>query len=158
MGFIWVCGRGEIVYPLVKEKPIQFLYEIEREVPRALSGDGDRLRQILLNLISNAVKFTQRGEITLKVKLMTILGKGCHVFFIVKDTGCGIPKERQMEIFKPIFQTQKPMKKEHSGAGLGLWICKVLVEKMGGLISLHSEPEQGSEFRFSIRFNLTGMV
>jgi len=146
---------AKIIYPSIKEKPIQFLYEIEKDVPRFLSGDADRLRQILLNLVSNAVKFTEEGEIRLKVKLMTIIGRGCHVFFVVKDTGPGIPKERQMEIFKPFFEVDKTKKNPHPAAGLGLWICKVLVEKMGGLISLHSESGKGSEFRFSIRFNLT---
>jgi len=146
---------ARITYPFIKEKPIQFLYEIEKDVPRYLNGDPDRLKQILMNLISNAVKFTKSGEITLKIRLMTILGKGCHIFFVVKDTGPGIPKEQQMEIFKPSFQIDKTSKAKPAGLGLGLWICKVLVEKMGGLISLHSEPEKGSEFRFSIRFNLT---
>ncbi len=145
---------ARIVYPSIKEKPIQFIYAIDKDVPRYLNGDADRLRQILLNLISNAIKFTESGEITLKARLMTILGKGCHVFFIVNDTGEGIPKEKQMEVFKPFFALDKPTKSHHGGTGLGLWICKVLVEKMGGLISLHSEPGKGSEFRFSIRFNL----
>ncbi|GEM_PF-1830230 len=151
---------ARIIYPSAKEKPIQLLYEIDKEVPQYLNGDPDRLRQILLNLVSNAVKFTTKGEVLIKVKLMTVLGKGCHVFFVVKDTGCGIPKERQMEIFKPFFQAEKISKgrpasaASAAGAGLGLWICKVLVEKMGGLISLHSKEGEGSEFRFSIRFNL----
>ena len=146
---------SKIIYPSIKERPVQFLYEIEKEVPRYLNGDPDRLKQILMNLISNAVKFTKEGEITLKVRLMTVLGKGCHIFFVVKDTGSGIPKDKQMEIFKPFFQMEKIPKGQQASAGLGLWICKVLVEKMGGLISLHSEPGKGSEFRFSIRFNLT---
>jgi signal transduction histidine kinase len=131
-------------------------------VPKTLNGDPDRLRQVLLNLVSNAVKFTKEGEIDLQIKLMTSLEDSCHIFFIVRDTGPGIPKEQQMEIFKPFFQIEKqfelnkpPSKKSaQETTGLGLWICKVLVERMGGLISLHSEPGKGCEFRFSIRFNL----
>ncbi len=145
---------AKITYPSMKEKPIQFIYEIEKEVPARLSGDADRLKQILLNLVSNAIKFTQEGEIRLKVRLMTILGKGCHVFFVVKDSGPGIPRDQQMEIFKPSFQADEGAQGKYVESGLGLWICKVLVEKMGGLISLHSEVGKGSEFRFSIRFNL----
>lgn len=145
---------ARIAYPSIQAKPVQFSYEIDKEIPKYLNGDPDRLKQILLNLISNAVKFTDEGEITLKAKLMTVIGKGCHVFFTVKDTGPGIPKEKQMEVFKPFFQADKTQKATYGGFGLGLWICKVLVEKMGGLISLHSETGKGSEFRFSIRFNL----
>lgn len=149
-----ITDVARIIYPSIKEKPVQFVYEIDKEVPRFLNGDPDRLKQILMNLISNAVKFTEKGEISLKVKLMTVLGSGCHVFFTVKDNGPGIPKEKQMDIFKPFFQLEKNPKIQNTSAGLGLWICKVLVEKMGGLISLHSELGKGSEFRFSIRFNL----
>lgn len=145
---------ARILYPSVKDKPVQFSYEIDKEIPKKLIGDVDRLKQILLNLLSNAAHFTERGEINLKARLMTILGSGCHVFFIVKDTGPGIKKDRQMDIFKPLFQSSKSSGPHRQSYGLGLWICKILVENMGGLISVHSAIGKGSEFRFSIRFDL----
>jgi signal transduction histidine kinase len=145
---------ARIVYPSIEAKPVEFSYEINKDVPPALVGDSDRLAQILLNLLSNATKFTEKGEISIRARLMTIFGKGCHVFFVVKDTGPGIPKDRQMDVFKPFFQMEKQTHTHREKYGLGLWICKVLVEKMGGLISLHSEVGVGSEFRFSVRFDL----
>ncbi|MFA5059298.1 MAG: response regulator [Candidatus Omnitrophota bacterium] len=155
------------VYPAIKGKPVEFFYEIDKEIPRYLKGDQYRLKQILMNLLSNAIHYTQEGEIRLKARLMTVLGRGCHIFFVVQDSGEGIPKEKQMDIFKP--RSMEHVLPREAGAlphsvvgsqarkessGLGLWLCKVLVEKMGGLISLHSEQGKGSEFRFSVRFNL----
>ena len=148
-----VQNIAKSVYPAIRQKPIQFFYEIDPQIPRFLNGDYNRLRQILINLLSNAVKFTLEGEIRLKVKLMTMIGKGCHVFFVVKDTGRGIAKEKQMDIFKPAFFKEASQEEKRAGS-LGLWLCKLLVEKMGGLISVHSEPGLGSEFHFSVRFNL----
>src|SRR3989338_3506305 len=141
------------IYPAIRHKPIQFFYEIDPQIPHYLNCDYNRLRQILINLLSNALKFTLEGEIRLKARLMTTIGKGCHVFFVVRDTGRGIAKDRQMDIFKTVFFKEAAHEDKRVG-GLGLWLSKLLVEKMGGLISVHSEPVLGSEFRFSVRFNL----
>ena len=149
-----VAEIARIVYPLIKGKPIEFHYTIDPDVPGQLIGDAARLKQVLLNLLTNAAKFCGEGEISLKARLMTVMGTGCHIFFVVKDTGPGIPKGRQMDVFKPFFQEEKTAGASHQKYGLGLWICKMLVEKMGGLISLHSEPGKGSEFRFSVRLGL----
>ncbi len=145
----------KMVYPFLKEKPVAFFYDIDSSIPEYLNGDVNKLKQILMNIILNAVHFTKEGEITLKARLMTVFGRGCHVFFSVKDTGIGIPQEYQMDIFKPLFKASDVAKiRNNFSLGMGLWICKMLVERMGGLISLQSKPDCGSEFRFSVRFNL----
>lgn len=140
--------------PLVKNKPVQLSYKIEEDVPQILLGDAKRLRQLLLNLLANALRSTPEGEVLLKARLMATLGKGCHIFFTLKDTSRGIPKDKQMDVFKPSFLAEGSKASQALPSGLDLWMSKVLVEKMGGLISLHSDMGQGNEFRFSIRFNL----
>ncbi len=114
-------------------------------------GDGYRIRQILVNLLGNAIKFTEKGEVQLIVKVMkTEHGKDL-LRFEVKDTGFGIVREKQGQLFQPFTQLDGPSSLRHSGTGLGLSICAKLIELMKGAVGLTSEPGQGSTFWFQVR-------
>ncbi|KAB2953418.1 PAS domain S-box protein [Heliorestis acidaminivorans] len=113
-------------------------------------GDPLRLRQILLNLISNAVKFTLQGEVVLKVKPLKSTKSAVHFLFEVQDTGIGIADNVQQDIFKPFSQGERATSRKFGGTGLGLTICKNLVQKMNGRIGVESEKGQGSLFWFEI--------
>ncbi|MBF0370070.1 MAG: response regulator [Magnetococcales bacterium] len=124
------------------DKGIKLKHEMDEGVSQWVRGDPTRLRQVLLNLIGNAVKFTQAGQVTFRVE-------GCtndHVLFKILDTGPGIPKEKQEEIFHPFTQADSTTTRKHGGTGLGLTICRRLVDLMGGRIELESEVGQGSAF------------
>lgn len=119
--------------------------EMPDRLPLAL-GDGQRILQVLINLIGNAVKFTPRGG---NVVVTTGLRESM-VFVAVTDTGIGIPPERQEKIFEPFYQVDNSLTREHSGSGLGLWIVKNLITAMGGQITVESQVEEGSTFRFTL--------
>jgi PAS domain S-box-containing protein len=121
-------------------------------VPFLVRGDTARLRQVLVNLIGNAVKFTENGEITVFVRKSGETETMTYLEFMVKDTGPGIPEDRQGELFKPFSQVDPLTSKRHEGTGLGLSISKKLVEMMGGKIWLNSAPGKGSEFYFTAGF------
>ena len=134
-------------------KGIELAYAIEPTVPPWITGDITRLRQILVNLVNNAVKFTSRGSITLEVGLRgkpAAAGGPVLLEFTVADTGIGIPPDRLGALFKPFSQVDSSTTRKYGGTGLGLAICSRLVQLMGGEISVESEPERGSRFRFSI--------
>lgn len=133
---------------------LTFSAELDADVPDALCGDMDRLRQILLNLIGNAVKFTQKGSVTVQVSRQPVAdARGNAVLvFRVRDTGIGIPKERQRLIFERFAIGEDFLNKRYGKMGLGLSISKEIVEKMGGALSLESTPGQGSVFSFTAVF------
>ncbi len=132
------------------ETGVDLLYYIEDSVPQALRGDVGRVRQVLLNLLGNAVKFTERGEVVLAVQA-TKREDGQHrVHFIIKDTGIGIPKEALGRLFTPFTQVDASTTRIYGGSGLGLVICKRLVELMGGEVAVESEPGVGSTFAFTV--------
>ncbi|MCZ2150728.1 MAG: response regulator [Bryobacterales bacterium] len=135
-----------------KEKGLLVQSVLNPEVPSKLIGDPTRLRQILLNLINNAIKFTSRGEIRLKVDLEHRNEQGVTLRFSVKDTGCGIPPEKQALIFEAFRQADGSTTRKHGGSGLGLAICSRLVQLMGGRIWVESTPGEGSEFFFTASF------
>ncbi len=141
------------LYPFVKDRPIQICYRLEKDVPSRLIGDERRLRQLLTTLFVNAVSTTLEGEVVLSVRLIAVLDRGCHLFFTLKDNAEKIPVHRQMEIFRPFAKKDGPPDAGEASC-IDLWISKILVEKMGGLISLHSASNRGNEFRFSVRFAL----
>jgi two-component system, sensor histidine kinase and response regulator len=114
-----------------------------------VSGDPTRMRQILLNLVGNAIKFTRKGEVAVKVELVSKQDQQCIVRFTVSDTGIGIPHEKQRLIFDPFTQADTSTTRHYGGTGLGLAITKRLVEKMGGSIGLESEPGQGTRVQFT---------
>jgi CheY-like chemotaxis protein len=123
---------------------------IPESVPDVVSGDPYRLRQILLKLLGNAVKFTERGSVTIAVELEAPAEAPHRLRFAVSDTGIGIPPEHQSQIFNAFAQADTSATRRHGGAGLGLAICARLVQGMGGQIALESSPGAGSTFRFSL--------
>jgi len=133
-----------------QEKSIDLMFEIEHCVPAALNGDSVRLRQILINLIGNAVKFTGSGAVSLRVTLKNEAPENLVLRFEVSDTGCGISYDKQKMIFEVFSQADNSMARRHEGSGLGLAICKDLVEAMGGEIGVQSHPGQGSLFWFTV--------
>ncbi len=132
-------------------KGLEFIYQIEDDVPRSLTGDPGRLSQILTNLIGNAVKFTEQGEIFVRVFLREETQDGILLGFEVRDTGIGIPPEAQSKIFEAFSQSDQSMNRRFGGAGLGLSISRQLCEMMGGHIEVESSPRKGSSFRFTVR-------
>ena len=124
---------------------------LHAEVPTALQGDPGRLRQILVNLTSNALKFTQQGEVMIFVTKAEETADRALIEFAVTDTGIGIAGEAQGLLFKPFSQVDISTTRKFGGTGLGLAICKQLVEQMGGQIGVESVPGQGSTFRFTVR-------
>jgi signal transduction histidine kinase len=131
--------------------------KIDEDVPSLVNGDVNRLRQILVNLIGNAIKFTEHGSVTIALSC----GRGAmmegqnrrelRLFFAVTDTGIGIPSEKMNQLFRPFSQVDTSATRRRGGTGLGLIISKRLCELMGGTISVESEPSKGSTFRFTVR-------
>jgi signal transduction histidine kinase/DNA-binding response OmpR family regulator len=133
------------------QKGLELIYEIQPDVPEALVGDPGRIRQILVNLIGNAIKFTQKGEIYLSVEEESHAEGATVLHFSVRDTGVGVPIEKQDKIFEAFSQADGSMTRKYGGTGLGLTICRRLVELMGGRIWMESPPHAGSTFHFLIR-------
>jgi signal transduction histidine kinase/CheY-like chemotaxis protein/HAMP domain-containing protein len=132
------------------EKGLEFLAHIAPELPEFLAGDPFRLGQILINLVNNAVKFTDRGEISLTIDLLERTGDKIQVQFAVRDTGIGMTREQADKLFQPFTQADMSTTRKHGGTGLGLTISRRLVELMGGRIWLTSEPGAGTTFYFTI--------
>ncbi|MBI3884975.1 MAG: response regulator [Opitutae bacterium] len=136
-------------------KGIELAYSVDPAVPHWIVGDITRLRQVLVNLLNNAVKFTARGFVTVEVKLGVTgprqPGEKLLLDFVVTDTGIGIPLDRQNLLFKPFSQVDSSTTRKYGGTGLGLAICDRLCQLMGGTIDMSSELEAGSRFRFSIQ-------
>jgi CheY-like chemotaxis protein len=140
---------------------LELVCHVRPDVPDSLVGDAGRLRQVLLNLVGNAIKFTERGEVSLEVNgsIVPPLDDGAatetrdiwEINFAVKDTGIGIPHDKMDLLFKVFSQIDAGATRTHGGTGLGLVICERLVHLMGGTISVSSEPGRGSMFLFTIR-------
>jgi two-component system, sensor histidine kinase and response regulator len=133
------------------KKGLEVACRIAPEVPEALIGDVRRLRQVLINLVSNAIKFTERGEVFIDVKLESRDRAHAVLHFTVTDTGIGIPKEKQPAIFQAFVQADGSTTRKYGGTGLGLAISTRLVEMMGGKIWVDSKPGRGSRFHFTAR-------
>ena len=131
-------------------KGLEILYRVAPDVPEYLLGDSLRLGQVLTNLVNNAVKFTETGEIVLEIQNIRRTGERVQLQFSVKDTGIGMSKEQQGRLFQPFTQGDSSTTRKHGGSGLGLTISKKLVELMGGQMWVESQPGQGSTFFFSI--------
>ncbi len=136
------------------EKGLELLCEVAPEVPEAVRGDASRLRQIVVNLVGNAIKFTSRGEVTLGVRALETQGEERLLQFTVSDTGIGVPPEKQKLIFEPFAQADSSTTRKYGGTGLGLTICTRLVEMMGGKIWVESEPGSGTHFHFTARLEI----
>lgn len=138
------------------EKNIELLYFIEQDVPLNIETDVTRLRQILVNLIGNAIKFTGKGEVFTSVKLISRIIDTVQIQFCVKDTGIGISPEKITKLFQPFSQADSSTTRRFGGTGLGLAICKKLVNLMSGDIWVESERDKGSSFYFTIRAKTKG--
>jgi len=137
-----------------REKKLEFRLIKSDNLPEEVLGDSIRLNQILSNLLSNALKFTQRGEINIDIKEIRRAGKLSTIEFRVKDTGIGIPEDKLSVIFESFSQGGTEITRNFGGTGLGLTICKKLVELQGGTISVESEYGAGSTFRFDLTFGV----
>jgi signal transduction histidine kinase/ligand-binding sensor domain-containing protein/DNA-binding response OmpR family regulator len=130
---------------------LDLIYHIDADVPDHISGDNVRLRQVLINLVGNAIKFTHEGEVFVKVSRLSADFNGqTELQFEVRDTGIGIPQEKQERLFKAFSQIDSSTTRKYGGTGLGLVICDKLIGLMGGSIRVESEPGKGSLFAFSI--------
>jgi PAS domain S-box-containing protein len=138
-----------------QEKGLELAWQVAGEIPERVVGDPGRLRQVVLNLVGNAVKFTEKGEILLTVTREWQREEEVCLRFAVHDTGIGIPPEKQQAIFEAFTQADTSTTRKYGGTGLGLTISFQLVQMMGGRIWVESEPGQGSTFTFTICFGLT---
>ena len=132
-------------------KKIELVSDFDEDVPLAVVGDSGRLRQVLSNLVGNAVKFTQSGEVVVFCRLAWLESGSATVEFQVADTGIGIERDKLEHLFEPFVQADSSMSRRYGGAGLGLAICRRLVQAMNGAISVTSEPGIGTKFTFRIR-------
>jgi signal transduction histidine kinase/CheY-like chemotaxis protein len=148
---------GDILQTLqlrAEKKGLELAYEVSPDVPDAVTGDPGRLRQVLVNLVGNAIKFTDRGEVVVSVTLQEQDERSALLHFSVADSGIGIPAEQQKRIFEAFCQADASTTRRYGGTGLGLAISTRLVEMMGGNIWLASEVGKGSTFLFSVPLGL----
>lgn len=141
----------ELLSNRVSEKELELLYFVDPEIPRFVKGDITRLRQILINLMNNAIKFTEQGEIVLRASLKEEQNGDHIIHFSVQDTGIGISEEQQKKLFQAFSQADSSTTRKFGGTGLGLIISKRLVNLMGGEIWVESTPGEGSDFQFTIK-------
>ncbi|MBT7715842.1 MAG: diguanylate cyclase, partial [Deltaproteobacteria bacterium] len=143
----------------ITQKDIELIMDLALNVPARLIGDSLRLRQILINLLNNAFKFTDRGEIVLKIKVTRQENQQVHLDFNIRDTGIGIQPDKLVDIFKAFTQVDSSTSRKQDGSGLGLAISQNLVAMMGGgEIKVESQPDQGSTFCFSLPFEIGNSV
>ncbi|MEM8897171.1 MAG: response regulator [Bacteroidota bacterium] len=141
----------ELLSAKAHEKGLELMYYVHEEVPAAILSDITRLRQILVNLVNNAIKFTHQGEIYVSVKHISYENNLHTLQFSVKDTGIGIPEDKIQRLFTSFSQVDASTTRKYGGTGLGLAICKKLTELMGGSIWVESEYQKGSSFHFTIQ-------
>src|SRR5262249_10844598 len=137
------------------EKGLELCYEVGPNVPEALIGDPVRLRQVIVNLVGNAVKFTKAGHVVVRVKAAEVGAESAELEVSGSDTGIGIAKDKQKAVFEPFHQADGSTTRKYGGTGLGLSICARIVEMMGGKLDVTSEPGQGSTFAFTARFGVS---
>ena len=149
--FACVGEAIDLIAPHAGQKNLGLNHLIASDAPRMIEGDASRLRQILVNLLGNAVKFTDHGGITLQVRVDSASADEVALVFSVTDTGIGIPKDKQNRLFQHFFQVDASITRTHGGTGLGLAISRRLAELMGGRIWVESDPGRGSTFYVNIR-------
>ena len=142
----------KLVSGRARSKGLTVTADVSQEAHGQLRGDPVRLRQVLLNLVSNAIKFTERGEVAVKVSVAARSEQGVQLLFEVRDTGIGLTADAQARLFQPFVQADGSITRKYGGTGLGLAICKQLIEMMDGRVGVDSQPDQGSRFWFTARF------
>lgn len=149
-----ICNCLDILRPMAKNKDIELSSEIMPDVPDNLIGDQNRFQQIILNLVGNSVKFTEKGSVQVSCQINEIKENTVDLRFSVKDTGIGISPENLDKLFKSFSQIEHTMTRKHGGTGLGLSISKEIVEQMGGKIHVESQAGVGSDFIFNAVFKI----
>lgn len=142
-----------------QQKQLAFRWSVAAEVPDCLVGDAGRLRQVMINLIGNAIKFTEQGEVVVNISLYSGAPPGqAHLLFAVRDTGIGIPADKQISIFQPFQQADGSISRRYGGTGLGLTISSQLIGMMGGELRVESDTGQGSIFHFNLPLPIVDQV
>jgi len=146
----------DIMKPMANQKKLELITDIDPELPIELLQDERRIRQVLINLVNNAVKFTDHGEVVVRAELLSSEGGFVHVRFAITDTGIGIDPDKIPLLFRSFSQADGSVSRKYGGSGLGLAICKSLVSEMGGKIWVESNPGRGSTFFFTIVAETSG--
>ena len=149
---------AELLKPLAlraEQKELELVCHVLPDVPNVAVGDPGRLRQVLVNLVGNAIKFTERGQILVQVEKRSVTPDHMELHYFVSDSGMGIPDDKQQTIFEPFKQADGSTTRRFGGTGLGLTISSTLVELMGGRIWLESAPLEGSTFHFTVKLGVT---
>ncbi len=144
----------EINGKLIEDKGLRFIVNVDETIPERLYGDDFRLTQIMNNLLSNALKFTQKGYVAIEVTRSMQVGRDVELFFMVMDTGIGIPDDKKDQMFESFTQVDASISRTYGGTGLGLAITKQLVNLMNGSIKVESEYGKGSSFTFTVRMKI----
>jgi CheY-like chemotaxis protein len=134
-----------------QNRGLKLAIQVDPSIPSRLIGDPGRLRQVIVNLVGNAIKFTSRGGVTVRVDLQEVTAAGPRLHFAVQDTGIGIPREKQERIFQAFEQADTSTTRQYGGTGLGLAICWQIVHLMGGTIWVESGDREGSIFHFTVQ-------
>ncbi|MGD9643377.1 MAG: response regulator [Elusimicrobiales bacterium] len=148
-----VSQVSELLAVRAFKKNIELTYQVAADVPVFVAGDATRLRQVLMNLMGNAVKFVEQGWVSLNVSKLKAEGDALQLLFAVKDSGIGIPADKQAAVFEKFTQADASTTRKYGGTGLGLPISKMLIELMGGKIWLESEPGVGTTFYFTVNLS-----
>jgi two-component system sensor histidine kinase/response regulator len=153
-----IAGLGAWAADRARDKGVEFRAEVADDVPEELRGDATRLRQALLNYVSNAVKFTERGAITLRARVESRDAEAMSLRFEVEDTGIGIPADAHARLFDAFEQADGSTTRRYGGTGLGLAITRLLAKRMGGAVGVTSAPGRGSTFWFTARLSRVGAM
>ncbi len=140
----------DLMKPTAQNKRLELMSDLDNAIPTELIHDERRLRQVLMNLVNNGIKFTDNGEVLIKVELVNRESEFVQLKFSIKDTGIGIDEKAIDQLFQSFYQVDSSISKKYGGSGLGLSICKDLIQAMGGRIWVESKPGQGSTFFFTI--------
>ena len=147
-----ISSSVKSIAPSAHKKGLELTFYLEPNVPLHVIGDPSRLRQVLLNLAGNALKFTSKGEVAVRISVDQVTGARVQLHFEVQDTGVGIPKDKQLRLFQPFEQADSSTTRRYGGTGLGLAISARIVQLMGGAIWIDSIPGRGSTFHFTVQF------